>query len=111
MNASIRRRRAASVAGFARIEQADPDELATSRQRGGETRGAQLQGDAAWGRTMAAAKALKRNGGGPTNEQRIAALESRLERIESVLQREGGERDERDGNRASHRAQSVSSLP
>ena len=84
MTRELRRRRAASIAGFARVEKADPDELAAARQRGGETRGAQLQGDSDWGRRMAEAKRLKRYGPRPTTEQRLTVLERRMAALEAT---------------------------
>jgi hypothetical protein len=64
-SADLRRRRAASIAGFARVSQADREELATTRQRGAAVRGAQLRGDSDWGRRMAEARRLKRYGATP----------------------------------------------
>jgi len=85
VNNGLRRRRAASIGGFARVAQAEPAELAATRQRGGETRGDQLRGDSSWGRRMAEAKRLKRYGSQPTTDQRISALERRLVRLEAFL--------------------------
>ena len=78
---SLRRRRAASIAGYARAEQPS---AADARQRGAETRGDQLRGDSDWGRRMADLRRLKRYGPAPSTEDRIATLEKRLARLEVV---------------------------
>ena len=74
-----RRRRAASIAGYARAAQPS---AAEARQRGAETRGRQLIGDSSWGRRMAEAKHLKRYGPSPTLGPRVTALEQRLAELE-----------------------------
>jgi hypothetical protein len=80
----IRRRRAATIAGYARVAQADPDEIAEARQRGASIRGAQLRGDREWGKRMAEARRLKRYGATmPTTHQRLTEIEQRLERLEN----------------------------
>ena len=85
VNNALRRRHAASIAGYARVEHADPEELAATRQRGAETRGDQLRVDSSWGRRMAEAKRLKRYGPQPTTDQRYSALERRLARLEALI--------------------------
>jgi hypothetical protein len=82
---SLRRLRAAAIAGYARAQTADPDEIAQARRRGGAVRGAQLRGDSAWGRRMAEARRLKRYGATmPSAHARIDALERRVERLEEA---------------------------
>jgi hypothetical protein len=79
----LRRRRAASIAGYARVEKADPAELAEARQRGAQTRGAQLRGNSEWGRAMAEARRLKRYGPSLTIDSRLRLLERRVEALET----------------------------
>jgi hypothetical protein len=86
-NDPLRRRRAAAIAGFARVSQADPSEIADARKRGGAIRGAQLRGDSAWGKRMAEARRLKKYGSYlPTTRQQLSELEKRLERLEETTQ-------------------------
>jgi hypothetical protein len=88
-SAELSRRRAAAIAGFARVSQADPEELAEARQRGGAARGAQLRGDKEWGKRMAEARRLKRYGAvTPTTHQRLTDIERRLERLETERKEE-----------------------
>ena len=70
---------------MARAREGDPDQLDAMRRRGGETRGAQLRGDASWGRRMAEARRLKRYGPHLTTDQRIDALEQRLALLETSM--------------------------
>ena len=86
--ANLRRRRAASIAGYARAEQPRAQE---ARQRGSEARGEQLRGDSAWGRRLAAARTLKRHGVPPNTDGRIANLEKRLARLEARNEKDVGD--------------------
>ncbi len=86
----LKRRRAASIGGFARAQQESAQD---ARQRGGETRGAQLAGNSSWGQRLAELKRLKRNGPPPSLEIRVRELESqrrvleeRLGRLEALLE-------------------------
>ncbi len=82
-SAGARRRRAASLGGYARMAQGAPLQLDEMRRKAGATRGAQLRGDSEWGRRMAEARRLKRYGPGLTTEQRLRDLERRMLALES----------------------------
>ena len=91
MHSDLSRRRSATIAGYARVAQADPTELAEARQRGAAARGAQLRGDSSWGKRMSEARRLKRYGAVmPSTPQRINDLERRIKRLEAVLEKPNG---------------------
>jgi hypothetical protein len=81
----LRRHRAAVIGGVARVELADPEEIAEARRRGGEVRGAQLRGDSQWGRNLAAIKRLRRYGVVDRAARESTDLLERIARLEAAL--------------------------